>query len=700
MTLRRAYELGLTLAATVSLFTVLLGGELPLLAWLAIAAPSVAATLQSRGIEVPGSVGTAIGSGGFAWGLLLFLQKGMDALVVAGGLTLVGVMVGRMLTRRNLVHDLQAMLISLLLVFAGTVLHTQVTYGPLFVVYAVSGVWALVARQLVVGAEKEAERPGGAPIEATLSRRDIVTPAFLAVTAGIALVLLVSSTILFVLFPRFGIGSFGFMRTQRGRLPPSVSLVGLARAGAGGGDVVARVRGLPYAAFERGLYLRGPIYGQLTGTGFTHAEHTLVLPPSLVELAPAAMHAQYEVFMQPVAGPILLTLGPIDNAVVLAGGSANPSHGVHVVRTGRKDQLMASRNLTGPIRYWVAGGLRGPGWVGEIEAPAGAGAEVPSELSDFLSLPDDLDPRIPELAARVVGRETTLAGKVEAIRNYLLENHDYDVELPNSGKPDPLAGFLFEDRRGHCEYFATAQAVMMRSAGVPTRVVGGFQGGMWDEEGGVAVFTSGNAHVWVEWYQPGVGWVPDDATPAVLAPRLHFSGLSAWIERMSRRWDEYVVEYGLNHQIAMLYSLADMARGQDAASGVMTRPRGLSRANLVRAAVILGLLALAAGLVWRWRRLRSLAQDREHPLGAAIRGTVERLSGEEVPASQTLRSAVDACLADDLCEPAAGRVALGRALELYEAERFGDQPMDPAELRRLARDLTGLKATGHRAPQA
>ncbi|MEE8409086.1 MAG: transglutaminaseTgpA domain-containing protein [Myxococcota bacterium] len=697
MTLGRAYELGLGLAATLALLLVLLGGELPRPLWLAMLAPPVSVILRARGRAVPLSIGTALAILAFGWGLKAMLQNGLQALVVAGGITLVGVLAARILTRRTLEHDLQVMLVTLLMVFAGTILHTQLTYGPVFVGYAVAATWALVARQLVVGAEREASRAGGAPFERTLARRDIVTPAFLAATAGLSIALLLSTTLVFVLFPRLGIGSLGLLRRNRGELPQEVSLVGVPRASLGGGAVVARVRGVPYREFVRGLYLRGPVYDQLSRTGFGRS----VVPPELSRegryLARSKEQGGYEIFMQPIAGPLLLTLGPVRDARIIAGGSANPSHGLRLFRDGRGDRLIANRSLSGPIRYWVSGSIGRPG--GRVEAIPEKLLEkfnnfpkLGLEMEPYLELPEGLDDRILALALELTRASSNTAEKAVALRGFLLETYEYSLVQPNADKADPLAGFLFEDRRGHCEYFATSYAVMLRSVGIPARVIGGLQGGRWDDSGEVVVFSTGNAHVWVEWYLEGVGWITDDASPAIASPPLRFTGLAAWLERMERSWDEYVVDYNLLYQVEIARRAAELFSGRRIGSFA-------EAGRLQWRKIAIGSLIGAIGIILAWwlvrtRRRRSAPEQREHPLAKAISDTLRRLDGEPVPVQHTLREAVSShCERTGLDEHA--EELLTRALAIYEAERFGGAKGRPTVHRRLARELSRLSGHQH-----
>ncbi len=530
MTLRSAYAWGFGLAVALGLLAVLLGGALPIWTWPAMLAPPVSAWLHARGRSLPGSVGTGIAILGFvAAGVVVALQ-GIGALLIGGGVALVGLMVGRLLTRQTLAHDLQALVLSLLLVFAGSVLHTQLTYGVIFMAYAVAASWALVTRQLVRGATESTRASAG-----TLARRDVVTVRFAAVTASLAVVILATTSLLFLLFPRLGFTSLGFFARQS--FPHGVSLTRSPRAG-GGGAVVARVWGISYRTFEDGLYFRGPVYDRLTRDGFAQSDVPRELPPPPLVIPAEAERGSYRVFVQPGLGQVLPTLGPVIRAQTLSGGTSNPSVRRRILGTGPSGELLTGATVSGPLRYEVDGGIVHPGTLrGRSGAPAAVRAQRPARLdhyqiSTLLALSDDLDPRIPDLSRRLLrgaGVESgTAPQRAAVLRRHLIDNFDYSLDQPNGSAADPLAAFLFDDPRGHCEYFATAYATLLRAAGVPSRVVGGYMGGKWDGEAGgegVVLFTRAHAHAWVEWYDPELGWVVDDATPASFAPRELLVGL-------------------------------------------------------------------------------------------------------------------------------------------------------------------------------
>ncbi|MEZ4272807.1 MAG: hypothetical protein R3C68_15650 [Myxococcota bacterium] len=160
MSLAGAYGWGLGTTLVLALLSVLLGGELPSATWLALPAVGLSFWLRARRIILPGYIGPLIGGVAFVAGLLQIVDRGVDATLLGGGIALIGILAGRVLTSQTPAHDSQALLLSLLLVLSGSALHTQFTYGIVFVAYALSMAWALVTRQMVAGAHLEGVRLG------------------------------------------------------------------------------------------------------------------------------------------------------------------------------------------------------------------------------------------------------------------------------------------------------------------------------------------------------------------------------------------------------------------------------------------------------------------------------------------------------------------------------------------------------------
>ena len=145
----------------------------------------------------------------------------------------------------------------------------------------------------------------------------------------------------------------------------------------------------------------------------------------------------------------------------------------------------------------------------------------------FGRIPKNLlqDGRLIRLANQITQNSDsdTPVEKVTSIRRWLELNCKYTM-LPgvtrNNPDDDPVLAFLFQTRKGHCEYFATAQVLLSRAVGVPARVVNGFRGGEWNELGEFYVVRQRHAHSWAEIFLSNEGWIPVDPSPLESEQRL------------------------------------------------------------------------------------------------------------------------------------------------------------------------------------
>lgn len=189
-----------------------------------------------------------------------------------------------------------------------------------------------------------------------------------------------------------------------------------------------------------------------------------------------------------------------------------------------------------------------------------------------LQLPGDGNPRTRALAARWA---TETGGDARAIANRALELFNaefiYSLEPPLLAR-DAVDDFLFETRIGFCEHFASAFAFTMRAAGVPARVVVGYQGGVVNRIGGYLLMRRADAHAWTEVWIEGEGWVRIDPTAAVAPERIADSARQqlelragaagdGWLSRLRERsdlfgywWNRTLVEFSALRQRQMLES--------------------------------------------------------------------------------------------------------------------------------------------------
>jgi transglutaminase-like putative cysteine protease len=201
--------------------------------------------------------------------------------------------------------------------------------------------------------------------------------------------------------------------------------------------------------------------------------------------------------------------GPSVTRAILAGGARDR----HFLPLGADG--VATRD-EGELQIDRFGMLRTePGEATTIafQTSGGAGLPIAAPGPEDLAIAADLRPALARLTGDFTAGATTPEAKIEAIARRLRTDYRYSLQFERK-LPDPLLDFLLEHKQGHCEYFASAMALLARSAGVPARVAVGYRVIERNVLGGHYVVRERNAHAWVEVYGPGRGWQTVDATPA------------------------------------------------------------------------------------------------------------------------------------------------------------------------------------------
>jgi len=178
----------------------------------------------------------------------------------------------------------------------------------------------------------------------------------------------------------------------------------------------------------------------------------------------------------------------------------------------------------------------------------------------YLQVPENMSEKIMNLVRDlIIGKE-----KEEDIRliHSFLNNGSYKYSMENLPvSKTPLEDFLLKVKHGNCEYFASAYAVMLRIAGIPSRLVGGYKGGYYNDMGGYYLVPQKNAHVWVEAFVKNKGWVRIDPTPAgieVFSSPLKRSllfRLNLFLDTINYYWFAFVINYNFEKQLSMLNSI-------------------------------------------------------------------------------------------------------------------------------------------------
>lgn len=329
-----------------------------------------------------------------------------------------------------------------------------------------------------------------------------------------------------------------------------------------------------------------------------------------------------------------------------------------------------------------------------------AGADDPGiDLARALRLPAGFNPRSRALAVQLQAGARSDAERMQRVIAHLRERRlEYTLQPPLLGR-DGVDDFLFETRAGFCEHFAAAFTVLMRAAGVPTRIVTGYQGGELNPVDGTLVIRQSDAHAWTEVWLSGQGWLRVDPT-ALAAPQRIESGLAAaltdnsplplllrtdlgWVrdlrhrwEALSNAWNQRVLGYNPERQRELLARLGFSA-------GDWTVP----------AALLGGTLAVLCGLLLVWARMQPRVRD---PLLRCWEDFCTRMARKGLP-----RAPWEGPL-DYGARLAAALPQLAREVQEITADyarlRYGAGPLQAAALRGLKRRIRQLESrhTGNR----
>lgn len=241
--------------------------------------------------------------------------------------------------------------------------------------------------------------------------------------------------------------------------------------------------------------------------------------------------------------------------------------------------------------------------------------EDPEDIQEhYLQLPPGMR-RIAELAREVVAQETTRYDQAAVIEAYLRRNFLYSL------LPDPdmrgmnLEQFLFEVKKGHCEYYAAAMGVMLRTLHIPARVVNGFVSNEYNRFGKYFQVRQSDAHSWVEVYFPDYGWIPFDPTPPQTDQRFQLVRTMRQIfDLLESSWVKYVVDFSIHDQRQVLGVFFSLLRPKGEGEGLLYSLRLFDDSErggmqpLLFLPVLTGVALLAVWVIRRIFRRRYIAK--------------------------------------------------------------------------------------------
>lgn len=435
-----------------------------------------------------------------------------------------------------------------------------------FLVLSVSTFVALEIRRSAAGAVSP-------PLEVDSTAAHKLYRALGITSVLVACSVLILGLLIFLLIPRFTTGYLSALNLQPSLMTGFSDNVALGEIGKlkKNTAVVMRIRvdGDPARASD--IHWRGIVLTNFDGSRwFTPAQDQTVVTPnpdgdywfgSPLSDRENFYSLHYSVLMEPIATDAIFVAPRVATLRGRFGNEMSRPNAwlrrglLFVDRTG---SIFSSAHNNTKFRY------EGLSYLPKVQpsdlrrAPSAFPEAIPAT---YMQLPV-LDPRIPKLAADVTASSKNEYDKASAVRGYLISHYSYTLDLSGSHGADPLANFLFVRRAGHCEYFASAMTVMLRSVGIPARYVTGFLPGEYNDLGGDYIIRESDAHSWVEVYFPTYGWVTFDPTPSGGENR---SGL---LSRMGLYWDwfqltwgEWIINYDFSHQLTLGQNIHKSSRG-------------------------------------------------------------------------------------------------------------------------------------------
>lgn len=560
--------------------------------------------------------------------------------------------------------------LSFALLIAACAYRPGVIFAASFITYTAVAVVALMLGHLI---RKLAEHKAR---EVRLER------SFLWRIASLSIVLLALSAVVFTAFPRVSRGWAVRGPTQGSSAVGFSDRVSLAEHGGRiypNPDVVLRVE-FPEGApgNPRSLYWRGRSYDYFDGVAWARsAAIPMSSPPTAFYAArwPGARVLQ-RVYAVPLDVPVLFALHPVLNV--------QPQGRIRAMQDNVGDIIYFGPGT--PTYDAVSAAVRPPDDAlrNAREATGFAGERF------YLQQPP-LSDRVGQLADSLTANAPTRFDKVVAVQEWLRNEFRYTLDLPQTAREATLEHFLFRRRAGHCEYFSTAMAVLLREVGIPARNVNGFLGGSWNEFGSYVTVTQNEAHSWVEVWFPGYGWVPFDGTPAattdVAAQREDWLGpLRGVLDGFEHRWNKWILEYNLEKQVGLFQRATEQFARRDNTGELKLNP-GISRGLKIAMGAAFVLFLMVA--LFRRARFEDLrAESRAY---VKLRRAYER-AGYDVRGNDAPMRFVHRLRAAD----APGHEAARRAVDLYLRSRFGGEDIGADGARNLreasAEALRALRA--------
>jgi transglutaminase-like putative cysteine protease len=542
--------------------------------------------LYDRDPIISRSASTAAGLLSIGFAPLDYLLVTQDV-IFTGGHILILLQVIKLLSEKKNRDYLQMFLLSLVQLAVAAVLTIEMDFTIPFVLYLVFSTWTLILFHLKREFEKSLRISGeaGLPDEVKVEKtRGVIGPSFFAGSTSICVITLILTSIFFVIMPRISAGFLWHAQVRPIRISGFSESVDLGISGEIqlGEKEVMRVQLLNVSGPAQDLaYWRG--------VGLSHYDGEKW-----------RIHSPEEIEIVTLADLTALRRSFKTCSMIIRGGNR-----VFDIVRYRKDpeNTLIQRIVQSPLDTEVLFGMH-PIYRVEFfsrEAPTAINIDpfgaVYNQASQYgfvgyIVYSKILDPNSPELNSAdtypVVGEidyaqlpapgrgfryydlknlaeKITLEAKAEspyekvrAIERYLNTKFSYTRNIQRTPDTEPVYDFLFNQKKGHCELFASSMAVLLRTLGIPARLANGYMAGQWNPIGEFYTVRQKHAHCWVEVFfdrdnnpfnRNEIGWVRFDPTPpGMLDSGWFFSSVTDFFSYMRFKWIDYVISYSASEQ--------------------------------------------------------------------------------------------------------------------------------------------------------
>lgn len=568
MPFEAGFKLSSLLLASTAFLGLLLARSLPI--WLVLSVMIILTLTWLQTLEWPSAIrltarlspspvilnGLLIGAFGI---FLLDITYISHDLLPAGVHFLVMLLGIKLLTLHQRRDHRQLFAICLMAMLASAAMTTDVWYFPLFLLYLLTAVWTLLLYNLT---RESRSLPSTLLPEHTSDHffAGGITNRFFWLTNGVAVITLAFTLAIFFVLPRISAGVFHKSKVDGLKTTGFSERVDLGMIGSVKEDpqIVMRVE-LPdrSESIRDHIYLRGVAYDHYNGRSWRAsrndqqnldfiADGNFAVPSGRTRnLANQSEFLRQDILLEVLDTSVLFAVPFAETfSGEFSGLQADGLDGIHLTlpplsrvrysAVSRDRKVLPDEQIAAELNYSNA------------------------LVARYLQLPQ-LSPHVAELARRVAGQAATPYAKTIAVHQHLLNGYRYSMDVETTKSAHPIEDFLFDRRTGYCEHFSTAMVIMLRSLGIPARLVTGFLASEWNSFGHYFTVRQRDAHAWVEVYFPKSGWITMDPTPVsgIIERPSSWNTIQSIGQSFELQWDRLFVQFSARDQLAIFYSLRD-----------------------------------------------------------------------------------------------------------------------------------------------